>query len=315
MEAAPTPAPHNLAQQDVIDQLGSSPDGRPEFPPDLRHHLRAELTEQLQPVVDLLGGDEQLNINKHDLNQVHGCEVRFLAQDGAPFVVNVPIAVGSVAHKAVELSVHWPVPAEPLDLVDEAIARLTESDQWLADWLQTCSEADRAELRGAANERVVKFMECWPPLKAGWRPATESTLSTELCDDRVKLRGKVDLSLGRSVGQRAGKVIVDFKTGGFSRTHYDDLRFYALIETLRLGTPPRRLASYYLDSARMRAEDVTVGLLEAAAARTVDGAATMVELRQGRRPPEARPSFSCRWCDQLPVCEPGASFLAEADGD
>ncbi len=303
----------NEAQQDVIDQLGSNPDERPEFDRDLRHHLRVELSDALQPVVDRLPDGEDLNLSKHGLSQVHGCEVRFLEEDGAPFEVSVPIARGSVVHKAVELSVHWPGEPNPLDLVDEALARLTESDHWLADWLQTCSDADRAELRGESNALVVKFLECWPRLKAGWRPATEQSYRADLCDDRVHLRGKIDLALGRTVGQRAGKVIVDFKSGGFNPTHYDDLRFYALLDTLRLGTPPRRLASYYLDSASMRAEDVTVALLEAATARTVDGAATMVELRHGRREPVARPSFACRWCRHLPSCEPGTDFLAGVD--
>ncbi len=304
----------NVAQQDVIDQLGSSADGRPEFDRDLRHHLRAQLDESLQLVVDQLPDDEQLNLSKHALSQAHACEVRFLAEDGVPFEVSVPIARGSVVHKAVELSIHWPGEPNPLDLVDESLLRLTDSDHWLADWLQTCSDAERAELRGESNALVVKFLECWPRLKARWTPATEQSYRVDLCDDRVHLRGKVDLCLGRSVGQRAGKVIVDFKSGGFAPSHYDDLRFYALLDTLRLGTPPRRLASYYLDSASMRAEDVTVDLLETAVARTVDGAAVMVELRQGRREPVARPSFACRWCAELPRCEPGAAFLAEAYG-
>ncbi len=304
----------NLAQQDVIDQLGSNPDDRPEFDRDLRHHLRQELSERLQPVVGELPDGQDLNLSKHLLSQVHGCEVRFLAQDDAPFEVSVPIARGSVVHKAVELSIHWPTEPDPLDLVDEALDRLTRSDHWLADWLQTCSDADRAELRGESNALVVKFLECWPRLKPGWRPATEQSYRVDLCDDRVHLRGKVDLALGRTVGQRAGKVIVDFKSGGFNRTHYDDLRFYALIDTLRLGAPPRRLASYYVDSATMRAEDVTAGVLEAAVARTVDGAATAVALRQGRREPVARPSFACRWCSELANCPVGTEFLVGVDG-
>lgn len=306
----------NGAQQDVIDQLGSSPDSRPDFSADLRHHLRSQLEDALAAIGHDLGGDgDTLTVSKHVLSQVHGCETRFLAEDGQPFVVSAPIARGTVAHKAIELSVHWPGDALPLELVDEAMARLTESDKWLADWLQTCTEADRAELRGAANERVVAFLECWPPLRKAWVPVTEQTLAADLCDGRIRLKGKVDLTLGQSKGTTAGKVIVDFKTGNWAASHYDDLRFYALVETLRLGTPPRRLASYYLDSATMRAEDVTMALLETAAARVVDGVERLVDLRAGQREPSTRPSWSCRWCTALPDCVPGRTFLQEHGTD
>ena len=58
-----------------------------------------------------------------------------------------------------------------------------------------------------------------------------------------------------------GKVLLDLKTGGFGPAHRDDLRFYALVETLRLGVPPRLLATYYLDAARLQQEAVTEELL------------------------------------------------------
>ncbi len=306
----------NGAQQDVIAQLGSTVDARPHFPADLRHHLRTHLEEALGPIGNRLGGDgDTLTVSKHLLSQAHGCETRLLAEDGQPFVMSPPLARGTVAHKAIELSIHWPGDPLPLELVDEAMARLTESDKWLADWLQTCTDADRAELRAAANERVVAFTECWPPLRKKWVPVTEQTLAADLCDGRIRLKGKVDLTLGQTRGDGAGKVIVDFKTGAWTPAHYDDLRFYALVETLRLGTPPRRLASYYLDSATVRAEDVTVGLLEAAAARVIDGVERLVELRAGQREANTRPSWSCRWCIALADCVVGRTFLRDHGAD
>ena len=53
---------------------------------------------------------------------------------------------GAIAHKAIELSIHWPTEPRPLDLVDEAIARLTAGDAWLSDWLQLKLD-DRAALK------------------------------------------------------------------------------------------------------------------------------------------------------------------------
>lgn len=301
----------NAAQQEVLDQLGASRDDRPRFEVTLRHELRRRLEDGLAPLVDSIAADEQLFIAKHLLNQVHGCERRFLAEDNEPFAWSVPVARGTIAHKAIELSIHWKREPDPLVLVDEALARLTDGVDGLADFLQTCSEVERAELRAEANDRVVKFLECFPTLKPAWRPVTESRLRLELHDARIVLSGKVDLSLGQAQGDQAGKVLVDLKTGGFSPAHIHDLRFYALIETIRLGTPPRRLASYYLDQGRFVPEDVTEDLLFSTVARVVDGAHRVLELRAGAADIKVIPGPSCRWCPALPDCDEGRRHLED----
>ncbi len=198
-------------------------------------------------------------------------------------------------------------------MVDEALARLANGTDGLGAWLQSCPEGERAELRALANERVVTFFECFPPLKARWVPVTEGRLRAELLGGRIVLAGRTDISLGRATGPTAGKVVIDLKTGGFSASHLDDLRFYALVETLRLGTPPRLLASYYLDSGRAHPEAVTEGLLQAAVARTVDGARILHELEVGSREPVVRPGRTCRWCPALAGCGPGRAHLGEDD--
>jgi hypothetical protein len=300
------------AQQDVLDVLGASPDERPRFPADLRQQLRAELEAGLDDVAAQVG-EAGIRVTKHDLSSVHGCQERFLADAAQAFEWTPPRARGTVAHKAIELSVHWRGAPTPLDLVDEAVARLAEADDGLATWLQALPEAVRAELRAEANDRVAKFLECWPPLSSRWRPVTESRLRVDLCGDRITLVGKVDLTLGRPSGDRAGKVLVDLKTGGVALAHVDDLRFYALVETLRLGTPPRRVASHYLDSGRFVSEDVTEGALWSAVRRTVDGVRAMVELRGGQRPPSRHTGPPCRWCPLLGGCADGRSFLDALD--
>jgi hypothetical protein len=309
----------NPAQQEVLDVLGAFSDAeRPQFDAELRHHLRAELEAALASVADRLPEDESLFLSKHQLTAVHGCEARLLAEEDGAFAWSVPLARGSVVHKAVELSIHWKGDPTPLELVDEAIASLTNRDSSLADWLQTCSEADRAALRAEANDRVAKFLECFPPLSAKWRPVTESRLRVELAGGRIVLRGQADLVLGRAEGTTARKVIVDLKSGGFSPNHLDDLRFYALLETIRLGVPPRLVSSYYLDSGRPHPETVTEAVLDAAVARTVDGADRLVALVHDGKPPTKRTGAACRWCPVLADCAEGRSFLdhaAEEGGD
>lgn len=311
------PEEHTPVQQRTLEVLGASGTERPLFPADVGPRLRHDLEVGLRPVLDDLAPDEDLYLSKHLLQRVHGCEVKFLAEEAAeePFTVTVPIARGTVAHKAVELGIHWPSEPHPLALVDEAIAGLTANESWLSDFLQTCSEAERADLRSSAGDRVAKFFECFPPLQPKWRPVTESSQRVDLADGRVQLKGKVDLTLGVARGTQAGKVVIDLKTGGPNPAHRDDLRFYALLDTIRIGVPPRLVASFYLDMGEARTEEVTEDLLDATVARTVDAARRLAALRAGTAAPVHRPSWSCRWCPHLKGCDVGRRWLADEDAD
>ncbi|CAN5761447.1 hypothetical protein BH23ACT2_BH23ACT2_01240 [soil metagenome] len=314
--ASASPPERTPVQQRTLQALGATDDDRPTFDPDLGRRLRSDLEAGLGPVLDDLAPDEDLHLAKHLLMRIHGCEVRLLAEDAAddPFVVTVPIARGTISHKAVELGIHWPGEPLPLALVDEAMGALANTDHWLTDFLQTCTDAERAELRSTAGDRVAKFFECFPPLSPRWRPVTESTQMVELAEGRIRLRGKVDLTLGTARGDRAGKVVIDLKTGAPNPVHRDDLRFYALLDTVRVGVPPRLVASFYLDLGEARVEAVTEGVLDATVARTVDAAHRLVGLRAGAVAPVHRPSYACRWCVALPDCEVGRRWL-EDDGD
>jgi hypothetical protein len=307
----------NPAQCDVLDALGAVGAERPRFEPELRHELRAELEQGLEPLADALrtaaAGGNPLHVSKHALAGVHGCEVGFLAEP--PFAWSIPRARGSIAHKAIELSMHVRLAPVSLQIVDEAIARLAETETGLGEWLAARSEFERAELRASANESVAAFLETWPPLKPRWRPVTESRVKVELVDGAVVLQGKVDLTLGGGGGTTAGKVLVDLKTGGFAPHHRDDLRFYALLEAIKLGVPPRRVATYYLESARCLSEDVDTALLLTAARRVVDGVARLVALRSGGAEPVLRPGPPCHWCPIRDACPSGQQYLTrEHDG-
>lgn len=293
----------NPAQLEVLDLLGADRDQRPRFDAVLRHELRKELEAGLEPLLDRTT-DDSIFISKHLLGQVMGCERKFVAEEEQQFEWTVAIARGSVAHKAIELSIHTKSRPPPLELIDEAIASLSEGIDGLAEFLQTCGDVAIAELRAEANDRLTKFMECFPPLKPNWWPVTESRLRLEILD-RFIFSGKVDLSLGKADGNTAGKVLIDLKTGAFSPLHREDLRFYALIEAIRVGTPPRLIATYYLDQGAVHPELVTEDVLHAALRRVIDGAGRVVELRSAMREPAVAPGPLCRWCPVLDECDEG----------
>jgi hypothetical protein len=217
---------------------------------------------------------------------------------------------GTVLHKAVELGLNWRGVIVPADVVDEALAQLADDERQSAGpFIDNLPAGDRAQLRSSAIDLYTKFDECFPPLKAAWRPVLESSARYEMFDQRINLSTRADLTLG-AVGS---KVIIDLKSGRVQPNHREELRFYALVEAMRTGAAPRRLASYSLVTARADVEDVTEGVLQAAVRKTVDGVRKMVELQRDGREPVIRSGFFCSWCPLLDSCAEGTKFIARRD--
>jgi PD-(D/E)XK nuclease superfamily protein len=311
-DVLPTPT-----QQRVRSDLFATGQPRPSFDPDLGQELRAELERGLAAVGSERPSDEPLMINKGMLARVHTCEGLWAAERAAGFAWSPVTVRGVIAHKAVELAVNARHLPPPMDLVDMAIERLIDAggDWSPRAWLLDAPAAEMAEVRGAAADWLIKFQDSFPPLKREWRPRLESALTVDLCGGAVLLRGKVDLALGAAGGSVARVLIVDFKTGRINRTHLDDLRFYAMLETIRVGVPPFRIATFSLDSGTWHAEDVDVDVLAAAVRRTVDGVAKVHRLTAPTPPaPRLAAGPACAWCPAAPAC-PAAIDRSEDDGE
>ena len=281
------------------------------FDADLVAELEGDIVSAFEEFTERLG-DETLFVSKHALASVLGCEVQHLHPD--PFAWSPSLASGQVAHRAIQLMLHWRGEPVPADVVDDALARLADDDTTLGDWIAGLPAADEADLRGLAVERVTKFSECFPPLDKRSTPMTEARVQWPL-DGPILLSGKVDLVLGRPVGMESRKVIIDLKTGRPAHRHREDLRFYALVETLRTGVPPRKLASFYLDVGQPVIEDVTPAVLRTAVRRTLDGVNALIELTAERRIPVKRTGLTCRWCPLNQTCDEGLAFLTGGQGE
>jgi hypothetical protein len=289
------------AQRRVVVELMARDQPRPSFDPSVAEDLRAGLEDALAPIADGLGAP--LWVSKQSLARVHSCEANYLAER-AWTGWTVSTAQGEVAHRAIRLSAYANPDTTPLELVDHAMGELAADEAGpLGSFVASLPAAGRTELRAHACDAVSTFLECWPPLPASWRPRTELPVRAELCDGRVVLSGKIDLCLGRAAGAEARCLFVDLKTGGHYPAHLDDLRFYALVQALRIGVPPFRVASYYLDSATFAFEDVTAETLEIARRRTEDGARKMAELQAGARPAAITPCPRCRYCPIRADCD------------
>lgn len=315
-----SPPTFTPVQLRVLDDLMARGRPRPRFAPALATELRTELEGRIAQFLETEcaappTSADPLWVSKGVLSQVHACETHHLDEADQPFAWNAGNARGTVAHRALELTLSSRAAAAPLDLVDRALDSLGADDVRgvLRPWLSEATPVELADLRAGANDAVSKFMECWPPLKASWTPRTETRIGADLCDARVVLRGKVDLVLGQARGDEARGLVVDLKTGRAYSSHLDDLRYYALVQTLRVGVPPFRVASYYLDTATFHHEDVSADTLAIAVRRTVDGVRKLVELGLGREP-TITPGPQCGWCRLATSCE-GPDRWRQSQGD
>lgn len=301
----------NPLQQAVIDALGI-PTGWQPLPPEVIASIEDQLLTALAPVADKFSADAPLRVNKHHLATVHGCEKYHVLQREAPFAWNINTVRGTIAHKGIELMLNWRGPIVPAEIVDAAITSVAENPRESASgFLISLSAHEMAELRGAVLGAVTNFLECFPPIKAQWRPMVEYSASYAMFDNSIVLTSRMDLVLGGP----GKKVIIDLKTGRLTPTHRDDLRFYALVETLRSRQTPRQLGSYSLDSARLESEDVTEGLLQSAVRRSAQGILLIADLVLKTREPDLRPGYQCRWCPIADNCDVGARFLRQLSGE
>ncbi len=296
------------AQESTLDLLRRSGDALV-FSEAFVKELREEALETFAHFADRLDGDT-IFVTKHTLAGVFGCEAQFLAPD--EFEWTPARARGQVSHRAIQLLINWRGEPEPGELVDEAIARLVNEEKGLTPWLESLGQGDLADLRAMSSDHVTKFMECFPPLDARSRPVTESSTQWPV-DGPILLRGRADLTMGKPFERESRKLIVDLKTGRVIARHREDLRFYAIVETLSRQVPPRKLASFYLDAAQPIVEDVTESLLRSTLRRTLDGVNALIELKVEGRPPSKSPGASCRWCPLAVGCDEGQTYLRSLD--
>lgn len=290
---------------ELLDRGGLVP--RPEFPADLSRRLRNLLEEELSSTYDLLlTGGQSLWASKGSISRVLQCERHFeLGRDS--FEWSLATARGTLSHKAVELGLFDQSGSSPLELVDAAVDLILAEggDRSPADWLRSLGVGERAEMRAEVSEIVTAFQDCFPPVSPRWRPRVESPTKVDLFAGAIVLQAKVDLGLGRAEGRQARGLIIDIKTGRPSPVHIDELRYYALLEAIKIGVPPFRVASLYLDTGTWHHEDVTEELLEVAARRVAGGVRRLADLQLKTRPAAISAGPQCSYCEERETC-PGS---------
>lgn len=279
---------------------------RPTFPADLAQRLR----DRIEGAARELELAEPLWLGKEKLNQHGRCEGMFrsvLAGEAPPFAHSARSAHGVLLHKAIEVEVGVRDDMDPHEIAQTAVARVLEREERFAEYWRELSPSDQDDSLMEVVRRVTLFQGSFPPLKPLRRelsPISELRVRAELLGGALVLSGQIDLVLGvpdRLEPNRATRLVVDLKTGSAYPEFAEDMRFYALVMTLRFGVPPYRAASLFLESGTWQAEDVTEEILQHAADRAIEAARAAAALSNGREP-ELTPGVYCSWCPRAAVC-------------
>jgi hypothetical protein len=302
-------------QRRTLEQLIGT-DERPSFPADLAQRLRDRIEEAVRGL-ELL---EPLWLGKEKLKDLARCEGKFhsaVVGEAPPFEHSSKSAAGVLLHKAVEVEVGSREPLDPHAIADVAVGRVLEREERFRLYWVQLSAPEQDELLMEVVRRMTLFQGSFPPLRQLRRqlaPVSEMKARTELLGGDLVLSGQIDLVLGLADQldpTRATRLAIDLKNGGAYPEFAEDMRFYALLLTLRFGVPPYRVASLFLESGSWQAEDVTEELLQHAADRTIAAARSAAALINGR-PAALTPGVYCAWCPRAPVC-PAADLSSSAD--
>ena len=142
--------------------------------------------------------------------------------------------------------------------------------------VETMEEAARTALGAVVATHAAHLSDLVPRLAPGWMPRTDDRVAIPLAGGRVVLHGVFDLLVGLPRPGTASLCALGLCTGGSWARERRSLHYLALLETLRSGAPPFRLALLETGSGRYGIEDVREEHLRAIASHLAAwlGAAT-----------------------------------------
>ena len=240
-----------------------------------------------------------------------------LQREPAPFVHAWANVRGTVVHAAIEEDLRGARGEPAAALVERSWHRLATDRPGdpasIGAWLNARDGGERATLSDEAVRLVETFREVWPDLSASsLRLRPEQRIVTHLGGRAVRLQGVPDLILESPVRDgHARTLLVDLKTGmPRGQQDRDELRFYALLATLRDEHPPFRWATLYVTEGRVEHEDLSEAVLAATADRVADALQQAVRIARtsaGVDGEVLRGGVWCRGCRRVVGCPVAAA--------
>ena len=244
-----------------------------------------------------------MRVSKEALTGVLTCEAHQVARRTAPRVISEEMARGSLVDA---LFRQWVTTGRLDDPWADALAAVAVGGDpdGIAGFVGALAEERREALAEEISHHAAGIVARWPVPSPMWLPRTQEKVVVPLVGGRVIMSGVVDLAFGGPAGERASVCVVELKSGRRRVEHRGDLHFYALLETLRSGAPPFRIATYYTRTGELDVEAVTEDVLVGSLQRVLAGAVKLCRLAAGTEPVRS-PNGLCAWCSDLPRCGPG----------
>jgi hypothetical protein len=265
--------PHTPARDEVLALLRNGSGHRPRFDPGLAGGLRAWLEDGAAELVGARGDDAPpLYLGPRLL-----WRDRELAGDGH-----------SGAHRDGPAVAPYPTELVESCLVRALFRQMVTSGR-IGDPLTDALDALRvdpgrvdmvrhvgdmpaeatAALSASLSRHVAQLVNLTPRFAAGWLPRTNDRVAIPLAGGRVVLCGMFDLLVGAPVPGTATLCALGVATGGRWAPARAALHYLSLLEMLRSGVPPFRVALLHTTAGRYGVEDVLEEHLRAVASHVV----------------------------------------------
>ncbi|WP_370327154.1 PD-(D/E)XK nuclease family protein [Euzebya sp.] len=284
---------------------------RPVPDPDRPARLRDWIEGRLAPLLEDRPADaRRVVLGKTQLDAL-ACDGRYLDLRATPFEWSRPTVRGQLVHRAIALDHHVSRRTGAKELMAHAWEEFRHSGDGQVDYADGLTDLEVAAVQAEATTVVEEYRTLFPVLPDSWRVIFEPTLTARFGAGAVAVRGKPDLVLGRVVPHERRLLLVDLKTGNRSRSDRQDMRWYALLATLKYRQAPFKVATFYVDEGTWDEEAVTDDVLEAAARGLVDRVAAAIRLEDDPTPITLSAGPMCRWCGRADSCEERARADAE----
>jgi hypothetical protein len=233
---------------DVLAQLRGDAATRPRFDPGLAGGLRAWLEDAAYEVVAARG--------EHAAPLVLGPR-QLLGSPESPSGADAPrhqLLVSRLVHVLLRQLVQTGEIHHPLGDALDALRASGDRDEMRE--IESLPEAARASLGEALAVHARHLRALVPRFAPGWMPRTNDRVAIPLAGGRIMLHGTFDLVVGLPRQRTASLCALGLSTSGPWASARRSLHYLSLLETLRSGTPPFRLALLESGTGRYGVEDV-----------------------------------------------------------
>jgi hypothetical protein len=231
----------------VLQRLRGALEARPRVDPNLAGGLRAWLEDG---VADVSATLSSAAASVHmDWRWVTGD----LERDAD--TVTPPMALGALVATLFRQVIVTGATDDPLD---DALAGL-EADERRDRVAQFVRELPAPALTSVADDLSAAsrhLVRDWGSVPSWWLPRTDDPVVVPLGGGRIVLTGLFDLVLGAPSTGCASVCVVEVRSGARRASDRTRRRWHALLETLRSGAPPFRVATYYTRDGSLEVDEV-----------------------------------------------------------